>query len=130
MDLIEVYEDNIDNFSVLERNRTYLNFVDNYNNSDTEEINIHSSNLGDHLITYEISDNDNTDGNSNLLHDESNTIDIYSGVESEEENDTDEYMQNEEENEIEHYLQDYNDNSGKRLNEVFKDFYDYCNGNK
>ena len=106
MEFLNNYLEEEVNFGVEDRNSSYINFVDNSNDLETENLNIHLSNLGDHHISNPPNSN-NIHGNFNLPGYVSSASDNNSIDESEEEN------------EIEKYMEEKNNESKKNLKKKF-----------
>ena len=124
MDEIEAYIDEKVNFGVKERISEFLDIPGGDFDLETENLNRHISNLGDHHITNP-PNNDNDPGNAILLGYVDNISDNNSVSINGEEIDLDNYIQNEEESVLEKYLENKNNKSNRRLKEDLADYFDY-----
>ena len=117
MESLDNYLEEKVNFGVEDRNSPYINFADSSIDLETENFNIHLSNLGDHLISNP-PNNNNTHGNFNL------PGYVSSGSDN---NSTDE---SEEENEIEKYMEEKNNESKKNLKKNLPEYFEFLDNKK
>ena len=90
------------NFGVEERNSSFLNFADSSIVPETENLNLHKSNLGDHPITNPPNNNISF-GNFNLPSYVNTPSDNPTLEEKEEENEIDKYLENKNNESIKHF---------------------------
>ena len=117
MNAIDIYIEANVNSGVDERNSSYLIFADSNMDSETESLNRHLSNLGDHHISLP-PNNDFTHEHLNLPGYVNSTNVSLSIDESEEEND------------IDKYIEDKNKESKKHLKEVLPEYFYFLNDHK
>lgn len=117
MDEIDIYIEDKVNSDVEERNSPYLNFADSNMDSETENLNGHLSNLGDHHISLP-PNNDFTHEHLNLPGYVNSTNVSLSIDESEEEND------------IDKYIEDKNNESKKHLKEDLPEYFYFLDDQK